>query len=278
MTDSDVSFEELNDNEHLAVHEASHGGTQRIRESSNTQASYDEAEQEQPRLQARSLPAAASSWQEVDRDQLSQTVLQLISSVASTAPTDDKSRDAVWHPTTTITISHNLNDPLGFGTIDVDNMRLVREELDNNQEQQWQRGGSPPKGPAGQAKGAVGRFFSELRQGHGSHTTKQQSAKPTLTSTRSRRGSSTAAQMFGHLPANRLLPSEEGFDPEAYLAVFHGSSMAAELKAGLKALEQELGERTGQLKQLVREAITIPVAYNSLITLLTGFGGGLKAD
>lgn len=54
-------------------------------------------------------------------------MLKLISSVASTAPTDDKSRDAVWHPTTTLTISQDLfNDPLGFGTIDLVNMRLVR--------------------------------------------------------------------------------------------------------------------------------------------------------
>lgn len=63
--------------------------------------------------------------QDVDREQLSQTVLKLISSVASTAPTDDKSRDAVWHPTTTLTVTQNLHDPLGFGKIDVINLRLV---------------------------------------------------------------------------------------------------------------------------------------------------------
>lgn len=50
---------------------------------------------------------------------------------------------------------------------------------------------------------------------------------------------------------SRLLPSEEGFDGEAYLAVFHAASTAGELAAGLRALERELGESTGQLKQLV---------------------------
>jgi hypothetical protein len=64
--------------------------------------------------------------QEVDREQLSGTVLKLISSVASTAPTDDKSREAViWHPAAVAVTTQNLNDPLGFGRIDVVNLRLV---------------------------------------------------------------------------------------------------------------------------------------------------------
>ena len=64
--------------------------------------------------------------QEVDREHLSQTVLKLISSVASTAPTDDKSREAViWHPAAVAVNTQSLNDPLGFGKIDVVNLRLV---------------------------------------------------------------------------------------------------------------------------------------------------------
>jgi hypothetical protein len=64
--------------------------------------------------------------QEVDREQLSNTVLKLISSVASTAPTDDKSREAViWHPAAVAVTTQHLNDPLGFGRIDVVNLRLV---------------------------------------------------------------------------------------------------------------------------------------------------------
>lgn len=54
-------------------------------------------------------------------------MLKLISSVASTAPTDDKSREAViWHPAAVAVNTTNLNDPLGFGKIDVVNLRLVR--------------------------------------------------------------------------------------------------------------------------------------------------------
>lgn len=53
-------------------------------------------------------------------------MLKLISSVASTAPTDDKSREAViWHPAAVAVNTQNLNDPLGYGKIDVVNLRLV---------------------------------------------------------------------------------------------------------------------------------------------------------
>lgn len=58
--------------------------------------------------------------------------------------------------------------------------------------------------------------------------------------------------MNGVCTQAKLLPCEEGFDPEAYLAIFHEKSSSAELASGLRALERELGERTGQLKQLVR--------------------------
>ena len=55
------------------------------------------------------------------------------------------------------------------------------------------------------------------------------------------------------IPREKILPSEEGFDPETYLAVFHGESSAGQLAAGVRALERELGESTGQLKQLVKQ-------------------------
>lgn len=51
---------------------------------------------------------------------------------------------------------------------------------------------------------------------------------------------------------SQLLPTLEGFDPEAYLAVFHEGTSAEELAGGLEALERELGERQGQLQTLVR--------------------------
>lgn len=75
---------------------------------------------------------AASTWQEVDRAALAASALALVSSVAQTAPADDRARDAVWHPTSGAAVvaiaQHDgggLADPLGFGRIDVANRRLV---------------------------------------------------------------------------------------------------------------------------------------------------------
>ena len=62
----------------------------------------------------------------MDRAELAASALSLISSIAQTAPTDDNSRDAVWHPTTTVTVTAELVDPLGLGRIDADALRLVR--------------------------------------------------------------------------------------------------------------------------------------------------------
>jgi len=62
---------------------------------------------------------------QVDRGELAASALALISSIAQTAPTDDKSRDAVWHPTTTVTVTQELVDPLGLGRIDAAGLKLV---------------------------------------------------------------------------------------------------------------------------------------------------------
>lgn len=71
-------------------------------------------------------PLLLSPPTQVDRGELAASALSLISSIAQTAPTDDKSRDAVWHPTTTVTVTQELVDPLGMGRIDPQAMRLVR--------------------------------------------------------------------------------------------------------------------------------------------------------
>jgi hypothetical protein len=52
---------------------------------------------------------------------------------------------------------------------------------------------------------------------------------------------------------HQLLPTAEGFDPEAYLGVFHASTTEEELAEGRVALERDLGERAGQLKTLVKQ-------------------------
>jgi hypothetical protein len=73
----------------------------------------------------RGPPPGPSTWQEVDRAELSASALALISSIAQTAPADDRSRDAVWHPTAAVTVAAELVDPLGLGRIDPDRLALV---------------------------------------------------------------------------------------------------------------------------------------------------------
>lgn len=83
--------------------------------------------------------AVATTWQDVDRGAIAASALALVSSVAQTAPADDRSRDAVvWHPSAATAAvggavgvgggggaAAELFDPLGFGRIDTAAMRLV---------------------------------------------------------------------------------------------------------------------------------------------------------
>jgi hypothetical protein len=136
-SDSDVSFEDLDEVPEIPSSGGGLRGSRRYSRSSSQPPSRQshsdgDSEEDEPGV-SRSLPSVASShvtrprtWQDVDRDDLSRTALKLISNVASTAPTDDKAREAVWHPTTTITVTAELNDPLGLGRIDPVDLRLVR--------------------------------------------------------------------------------------------------------------------------------------------------------
>ncbi|KIZ03142.1 Exocyst complex component 2 [Monoraphidium neglectum] len=228
----------------------------------------DDDGQEGRRALACSTAAGPATWQEVDRGELSASALALISSIAQTAPTDDRSRDAVWHPTTTVTVTQELVDPLGLGRIDPAAMRLERRSTRDAAPQARSNatGVNVDAGP-GQAKGAVGRFFSELtargggsgggKDGGRSHARGSAggpsgSGRPVDSSPSTRRRTSVASRA-SNLPTNMLLPTMEGFDPEAYLAVFHEATSPADLAAGLTTLERELGERQGQLKTLVKQ-------------------------
>ncbi|KAI8462855.1 MAG: exocyst complex component Sec5-domain-containing protein [Monoraphidium minutum] len=208
-----------------------------------------------------------ATWQEVDRAELADSALALISSIAQTAPTDDKSRDAVWHPTTTVTVTAELVDPLGLGRIDPATLRLERNvrEVASPQPRINAAGVNVDTGPD-KAKGAVGRFFTEFAArgsgggakagaGHARGSTGGPSGagRPLEAGPSSRRRTLSAGGKASHLPVNMLLPTLEGFDPEAYLGVFHEATPAGDLAAGLAALERELGERQGQLKTLVKQ-------------------------
>lgn len=133
-----------------------------------------------------------------------------------------------------------------------------------------------------QGKGAVGRFFSELtRAGTGGDVSQQAAAAAASGSYpaasplgRAQSSSTTGLSRQGSLgaaiPASKLLPSSAGFDPVTYLAVFHGGSSAVQLAAGVRALERQLGESTGQLKQLVG------AGTGAFVRVGAGRGGGVS--
>jgi hypothetical protein len=150
-----------------------------------------------------------------------------------------------------------------------------------------------------QGKGAVGRFFSELTRntaaaaaaadGGGGYSSspspggRLSAAAAAAVASAGGGGGSSAAGLDTHssaaaamtrqgsgaggpLAAARLLPSSLAFDPATYLAVFHGGSSASQLAAGVRSLERQLGESTGQLKQLVR---VLDVACHSLCVMMS---------
>lgn len=72
-----------------------------------------------------------------------------------------------------------------------------------------------------------------------------------------------------------MLPSADGFDPDAYLAVFHDTTTLPELQAGMRTLDKELSERTGQLKQLVRVLSKISKAQYCVFGMDVGCTSGM---
>lgn len=108
-----------------------------------------------------------------------------------------------------------------------------------------------------QAKGALGRFFLELTSHH--HPGSRDASPGRRDG--SRRPRAAAAGPIGPRAADsahadagseRLLPGSGSFNAEAYLATFHADASARDLAAGLRVLERQLSERTGQLQLLVR--------------------------
>jgi hypothetical protein len=53
--------------------------------------------------------------------------------------------------------------------------------------------------------------------------------------------------------ALQVMPTQDSFEPELYLAIMHGDTTLSDLKTGRANLKFEVSERTGQLKDLVSQ-------------------------
>ncbi|PNH08526.1 Exocyst complex component 2 [Tetrabaena socialis] len=128
-----------------------------------------------------------------------------------------------------------LVDPLGRGIIDPVTMTLGKKPS------RRARAAQPVAGEKGLK--ATMRTFHTARLGAKGQQGSDASAGP---------GGRGAAAHELDEETRKVLPNQEGFEPEAYLAAFHQESSMGQLEKGLRSLSRELSERTGQLKLLIR--------------------------
>ncbi|GLI68087.1 hypothetical protein VaNZ11_012377 [Volvox africanus] len=134
-------------------------------------------------------------------------------------------------------------DPLGRGVIDP-----VTLTLGKRSKMQAARQVQPSSGERG-LKATI-RTFRTARLGAVQQQQQQQGASEGAG--RSQLAASAATSSGLDEETRKVLPNQEGFDPEAYLATFHSESSMKQLEKGLRSLGRELSERTGQLKLLIR--------------------------
>ncbi|GIL79740.1 hypothetical protein Vretimale_12383 [Volvox reticuliferus] len=132
-------------------------------------------------------------------------------------------------------------DPLGRGVIDP-----VTLTLGKRSKMQAARQAQPSSGEKGLK--ATMRTFRTARLG--AVQQKQQGSSEGVAASQQAASAATGSGLDEE--TRKVLPNQEGFDPEAYLATFHSESSMNQLEKGLRSLGRELSERTGQLKLLIR--------------------------
>ncbi|KAG2435729.1 hypothetical protein HXX76_006926 [Chlamydomonas incerta] len=176
------------------------------------------------------------TWEEVDTGELKFVAESLVRSTTTRAASQaDEVMAQIFHsvPGEDDTL---VPDPLGRGVIDPFSLTMGKRSKMARQVQ-----------PATGEKGlkATMRTFRTARLGA------SKAAGGAAGGADAAGGSGGAARALDD-EARKVLPNQEGFEPEAYLAAFHGDSSRSQLEKGLRSLSRELSERTGQLKLLIR--------------------------
>ncbi|GLC70774.1 hypothetical protein PLESTF_001031900 [Pleodorina starrii] len=183
-----------------------------------------------------------ATWDEVDIGELRFVAENLVRSTTKRASQADDVMQQIFQAAPGDEDSL-VPDPLGRGVIDP-----VTLTLGKRSKMQAARQAQPSSGEKGLK--ATMRTFRTAR------LTKQQQQKQHggAEGAGGRQPADAAAAAGSALDeeARKVLPNQEGFDPEAYLATFHSESGMTQLDKGLRSLSRELSERTGQLKQLIR--------------------------
>lgn len=171
------------------------------------------------------------AWEEVEENE-SQRVSLNISTHA--VPSNDSGEAAARLAWQAAALEADSQDPLGMGRIDAHGLRLVR------QERAAARFGIPKRNDALLVrKGNINRRNTKEAA---NDAVKAAATKPFL-------------DLSGNIEEYRqqVMPTQDSFEAAIYLAILHGDTTLSDLKTGQANLKFEVSERTGQLKDLVKD-------------------------
>ncbi|GAX79929.1 hypothetical protein CEUSTIGMA_g7369.t1 [Chlamydomonas eustigma] len=167
-----------------------------------------------------------STWLEVDEEEIREVAENLLQNIHKAHHSENVLQQIFM--SSAVAATKEMQDPLGMGSFDPVNLKLrnklsdeVAEELPlvNNK---WHRDRSAKQraamGAGDDGEGTSGEVGAGVRQ----------------------------------LLPPEISPFSDSFDPELYLATFHVESTLSQLRKGMRHLDNELSERTGQLKQLIK--------------------------
>ncbi|KAA6419700.1 MAG: hypothetical protein FRX49_10424, partial [Trebouxia sp. A1-2] len=171
------------------------------------------------------------TWEEVEENE-SQRVSLSISTHA--VPSNDSGEAAARLAWQAAVLESDNQDPLGLGRIDGHGLRLVRQDRATTKP-----GGTRRNDTLLTRRGNLARRITKEAA---DEAVKAAVTKPFL-------------ELSGNLSdyRHKVMPTQDSFEPELYLAIMHGDTSLSDLKTGRANLKFEVSERTGQLKDLVKE-------------------------
>jgi hypothetical protein len=180
--------------------------------------------------------AQPTTWQEVDTSDLQRLALNIARNATPAIAAADTPTESIRPASrlTSLSISsaadnaasgYSTDDPLGLGTLDLRRLMLIKQRSSLEENTTTTTTSTP-------GVGAIPNS-SRSHHKHGHHHHHQ--------------------ALFGSHMRRKIVPSEESFDPDLYLGVIHRDSTPEELLRGLRHLQTELSQHTGDLKALVKE-------------------------
>eukprot|EP00798_Chlamydomonas_sp_ICE-L_P009141 gene9141-16264_t len=225
------------------------------------------------RFNSRQAVTGPTSWLEVDERDIQEAAENLLKNVNHSSQGDNvlqcilKSQGSLLSSSASMGQTH-VKDPLGIGTFHL--ASVLGDEFIESPEVTEQRE-------------ALQRVTNKWHRSRHKKKEETQAPNPATANTESidviAMPMTVEGKLYASAVAMGLLPTEDGFNPEAYLGqllgrppeedkdtelistdilvfpffgCFHLASSLVDLQKGMKTLGKELSERTGQLKQLIK--------------------------